>query len=147
MRCSCLKVAHSKELKSSLKNKIKEWILRREERAQELNLRSVFRFMWVGNRLRGRWEPIYSTHIRESHWEIFHWTSPVDLSGIRWKLSRSRLGTEQVWSTGQVRWRHLEFDWSLWNPVSNQTSSVDWTSLVPPPDKSGGAFWSLAKSL
>jgi hypothetical protein len=79
VRCSYLKVAHSRELKSSLKNKIQEWSLGGEERTQELNLRSVFHFLWVGNGLRGRWESIYSSDIKKSRWEIFHrqvrWTS------------------------------------------------------------------------
>jgi hypothetical protein len=41
--CSCLKVAHSRELKSSLKNKNQDLSLReREERAQALDLRKLF---------------------------------------------------------------------------------------------------------
>jgi hypothetical protein len=124
VRCSCLKVAHSRELKSSFKNKIQEWSLGREERAQKLNLRSVFRFLWVGNGLMGRWGFIYSTHLKKSRWGIFHRIGMVNLTRIRWKLSGSRPGA------GQVRWRPLESDWSLWNLVSDQTCLIHRTSLV-----------------
>jgi hypothetical protein len=45
-----------------------------------------------------------------------------------------------VWLS-ESRWDHL------WKPVSDWTNPVDWTSSVPPPDKSGGALWSLVQTL
>jgi hypothetical protein len=42
VRCSSSKVTHSRELKSSLKNKSHDWSLRREEIAQALDLKESF---------------------------------------------------------------------------------------------------------
>jgi hypothetical protein len=135
VRCSCLKVAHSRELKSSLKNKIQEWSLEREERAEELNVRSVFHFLWVGNGLRGRWEPIYSSHLKKSRWGIFHWTS---------------LARPPDKSSGPL----LNLVKTPWKPTRDRTSLVEatrvWLEPLEPsltPDKSSEAFWCPVKSI
>jgi hypothetical protein len=83
-------VAHSRELKSSLKNK-----------DQELNLKgALWVFEWP-TALGSRWGSIYSPHLKRAIGGIFHRTSLVDLSG-----SQSQTG--QVQLIRLVRWEPLE---------------------------------------
>jgi hypothetical protein len=103
VRCTCLRVVHSRELKSSLKNKNQDWNLsERGEGAQALDPNEAFRFSEWPPALGDRWGSIHSPHLKKSRWGIFHRTSPVDLSRNRQKLSRSRSYTVQVRSYHQT---------------------------------------------
>jgi hypothetical protein len=133
---------HTQEI-SNLQSRIRIKIgaLVREERAQALDLKEAFRFSeWPTTQV-GRWGSIYSPDLKKSLWEVFHQTSPVNLSGVRWKGPleaghwSNKSGSPDKSDEGLCY--PVE---RLWNLVSDRTSRADWTSLVPPPDLSSGAL-------
>jgi hypothetical protein len=71
-------LSHSREIKSSLKNKNQDLDLReRGERAQALDLKKAFWFSQWPTTIGSRWGSIYNPHLKKSRWEAFHWSSPV----------------------------------------------------------------------
>jgi hypothetical protein len=87
VRCYCLKMEHSRELKSSLKDKNQELNLRKRGGSSRNGSQgSFFTFAKWPTTQGGRWESIYSPHPKKSHWGAFHRTcpvSPLDKSGGR----------------------------------------------------------------
>jgi hypothetical protein len=102
-------VAHSRELKSSLKNKNQDGSLRERGESSSFGSQESFSCIWVANNPWGRWGSIYSPHLKKSHWGIFHWISPVDLSGSWCKsLEAGLIPDKSGPTTGEVRWGSLE---------------------------------------
>jgi hypothetical protein len=133
VRCSCLnRWFTQRELKSSLKNKNQDLNLREREESLSFWSQGSFSIFEWPTALGGRWEYIYSPHLKRVIGRIFHrtclvefstsrsytgqvrsirliWyhhrTSMVGFSGSRSEASRSWPWVRQVWSTRRVRWR------------------------------------------
>jgi hypothetical protein len=94
-KCSCLnEVAHSRKLKSFLKNKNQGLDLREGERERSSNFGSqeLLCFSKWPIAQGGRSGAIYSPHLKRAIGESFHRTSPVGHQTSLVKLSRSRFG-------------------------------------------------------
>jgi hypothetical protein len=73
----------------SQESRMKFEVLEREG-AQALDLNECSHFSEWPTTQGGSWGSIYSPHLKIAVGGIFHQTSPVNLSGVRWNVSRSR---------------------------------------------------------
>jgi hypothetical protein len=84
-------MAHSRDLKSSLKNKNQDLDLREREESSSFGSQGIFSSFWVAYDPRGSWGYIYSPYLKRAIGGIFHWTSLVVLSGSQCKSLKASL--------------------------------------------------------